>query len=79
METYRSGHNGADSKLCGFVDGPTSEPLGISGLSGSSTLFNNFISTVFLRFVLRFLRSALLVSKTRKALGIQHGDVSKRS
>ena len=70
---------GPHSKCGRSVDDPSPKTLDISGFSGLSTLFNNWISTVFLRFVLRFLHSALSRTETRKALKIQRGDVSKWS
>ena len=54
MQRYRSGYNGPDSKSCRSLSGVTSQTLDTSGFFGFSTLFQNWISTVFLRFVYDF-------------------------
>ena len=54
MEAYRSGCNELHSKSCRSLSGVTSQTLDTSGFFRFSTLFQNWISTVFLRFVYDF-------------------------
>ena len=53
-EAYRSGCNELHSKSCRSLSGVTSQTLDTSGFFRFSTLFQNWISTVFLRFVYDF-------------------------
>ena len=53
-EAYRSGCNELHSKSSRSLSGVTSQTLDTSGFFRFSTLFQNWISTVFLRFVYDF-------------------------